>query len=420
MNTGSKPRILIVGGGFGGIETALGLKDVADQYQVTLLSDKTYFEYYPALYKVVTGALPTEVSIPLWMIFDQTAITVEHDRAVTFIPEEKRVIGESGSHYEYDYLVLAIGSQTNYFSIPGLAEHSLSFKSVHEALRLKNHFYRLFTQGNGVKEELVSLLHIVIVGAGPSGVELAGDLKEYLQTLAEKHHVDPSLVTIDLIESNPRVLPSLPESVSRMAEARLRKLGINIFTNRTLMQKDIEEVHLRDMQMKTETVIWTAGTKINEQFAKIPALAFSARKRVVVDEYLRVPELSNFFIVGDGAETPYSGLAQTAIHNGKYVAQAIKKVITGKTLTPYNPHKGAYIIPIGSRWAILAMNRFRAYGFLPWVLRTLVDVRYYAHILPFRRLWYVLREGKKYGGIAGGCKNEEECLPPEPPKHHEK
>lgn len=411
MEEKKKQRIIIVGGGFGGIETALGLKHLGKQAEILLISDKTYFEYYPALYKVVTGTMPTEVAVPLDLIFDKTAIRIEQDKITKFLPDEKKIIGESGTTYDYDHLVLAIGSQTNYFNIPGLGELSLGFKSVHEALRLKNHFYDLFVQGKGFKDELVALLHIVIVGAGPSGVELAGDLKVYLQELALKYNVDPSLVTIDLIESNPRVLPVLPEKVSKQAEARLRKLGINIFTNRTLMEKDITDVHLRDMQMKTQTVIWTAGTKINELFASIPGAEFSIKKRVLVDEFLRMKGRNDFYIIGDGADTPFSGLAQTAIHNARYLAKALSRVVNGKKPKPYKPHKGGYIIPIGSRWAILVVKWFRMYGIIPWLIRTVVDLRYYAHILSWSRVWYILREGKKYEGIGGGCSNQKECLP---------
>ena len=406
METAKRPRVVIVGGGFGGIEVALQLKGFNKYCEVLLISDKTYFEYYPGLYKVVTGMLPTEVSIPLWMIFDKTPIRVEHDKITLFDTEQKTVTGESGTVYHYDYLVIAMGSQTNYFGIEGLPEHSFGFKSVHEALRLKKHFYHLFIEGNGIKDDLISLLHILIVGAGPSGVELAGDLKIYLKELAQKHHVDTSLITIDLIEAAPRILPMLPPEVSAKAEWRLRKLGINIFTNRALLKEDIETVHLKDMQLKTETVVWTAGTKIHDYFRSIPGAEENEKKRIIVNEYLSLPLHPQVFIIGDGAATPFTGLAQTAMHNGKYVGKAIRSLLQGKKPAIYKPHKGAYVIPIGHRWALFVWRKLQIYGLVPWLLRSLIDLRYYAHILSPGRVWYMLREGKKYHGLAGGCEQE--------------
>ncbi len=405
MEAKKSPRILIVGGGFGGVEVALRLRSIAGKAaEVTLVSDKTYFEYFPALYKVVTGAIPTEVSIPLWMIFDKTKITVVHDRIIGFKPETNLALGAEGSQYHYDYVVIALGSQTNYFGLDGLDKLSFGFKSVNEALELKQHLCTLFENCENLShDELVARFHVVIVGGGPSGVELAGDLKDHLQAMAIENKVDPSLITIDLVESNGRLLPMLSEKISVKAEHRLRNLGINIYTHRTLVREDIEQVFMKDMQMKSSTVIWTAGTKINNLFYSIPGAHEGEKKRVAVNSYLQLPEKDNVFIIGDGAATPFSGLAQTAIHNGAYVAQVIKKLLQGKKPESYKPHKGAYVIPIGKNWAIFTWDGLRMYGRFPWFLRSLVDLRYYAHLLSLHRLWYVIREGRKYRSFSGGC-----------------
>jgi NADH dehydrogenase FAD-containing subunit len=245
-------------------------------------------------------------------------------------------------------------------------------------------------------KEAVAKLHTVIVGGGPSGVELAGDLTHYLRELAKSFNVDPSLITIDLIESAPRILAALPEKVSQKAEKRLRMLGVNIYPNRAVTGQNINEVLVGGMNFETTTVIWTAGTRINSVYRSLPNLTFDERGRVEVNEFLALPKDNNIFVIGDGAATKYSGLAQTANHNGSYLGKSLAKRIQGRTPEPYVPHPVSFVIPIGNFWALFVHGRAVWKGFLPWILRSAVDFRYFTSVVPF---WYVLdvfRQGHKY------------------------
>jgi NADH dehydrogenase len=356
----------------------------------------------------VTGALPIEVSVPIAKIFPQTNITFR-EATYTAVDQAKQtisVVGADGTADEiaYDYLVLALGSETNFFNIKGLPELSYSFKSVDAALRLKQHFCELFGKAKQLtKDELVSMLHVLIVGGGPSGVELAGDLRTYLTKVADSFAVDPSLVTIDLIEAASRVLPTMSPDVSAKAEARLRKMGVNIFVNRALASQEVEEVILKDMQMNSHTVIWTAGTRINTAFTEIPGVTFDERKRVIVSPTLSLPNDNHIFIAGDGAATTYSGLAQTAIEHGAFIGRHIDRAISGKPTKPYAPKRPSFVIPIGTNWAIFSHNNFAMTGFLPWLLRNAIDFRYFTHIVPLAHVFAVFKKGKKYRKINGGC-----------------
>jgi NADH dehydrogenase len=218
--------------------------------------------------------------------------------------------------------------------------------------------------------------------------------------LAKEVGVDPSFVTIDIVESNGRLLPTLPEKVSRLAEMRLRKLGINILTNRALQSQDIAEIALKDMDMKAGTVVWTAGTRISTSYDGLP---LSERKRVVVTPMLTLPGDNHVFIAGDGAATQYSGLAQTAIHNGEYIADAILRMIHDKSVKPYVPHRPSFVVPIGSNWAILNSGTFVMTGFIPWILRNMIDFRYFTSIVPLSHVFEVFRKGYKYRKSHGGC-----------------
>jgi NADH:ubiquinone reductase (H+-translocating) len=404
MKAKQRTRVVIVGAGFAGIEVAKRLQKSGAPVDLTVVSKSESFEYYPALYRLVTGALPIEVSVPLRVILPQKDISLITG-TYTGLDQARQVITlEGGSEIPYDYLVLALGSETNYFNIPGLPENSFSFKSVKEALRLKQHFCTLVAKCKTLpKEEAVALMNTIIVGGGPSGVELAGDLKHYLTRVAIEFGVDPSLVTIDIIEASNRVLPTLPEKASRIAEARLRKMGVNIFTNRALQSQEIEEIALKDMDMKTGTVIWTAGTRINQHYASIPNASFDERKRIVVTPTLTLPNDNHVFIAGDGAGTPYSGLAQTAIHNGAYIAAAIKRLISGKLVRAYVPKRPSFVIPIGNNWALFVHTSMILTGFIPWILRNAVDFRYFTNIVPFSHVLAVFHKGKKYRKVKGGC-----------------
>lgn len=393
----SPKKVVIVGGGFGGIATIQKLRKSGVDCDITLVTKGDVFEYYPALYKLVTGALAIEVSVPYKRIKGLNNIHIEKGLFTSLDPARQVIILESGKELPYDYLVLALGSETNYFNIPGLSDLSLSFKSVKEAFRLKRHFCELFGTAMSLSpKDAVSKLHTVIVGGGPSGVELAGDLTHYLRSIAKSFNVDPSLVTIDLVESSPRLLPTLPEKVSQKAERRLRMLGVNIFTNRAVTSQDINEVTMGGMNFESNTVIWTAGTRINSVYHKIPNIEFDSRNRVVVSDFFSIPKDNNVFVIGDGAGTKYSGLAQTAIHNGQYLGKHLGTLMKGGIGHPYKPKPVSLVIPIGNYFALFIHGKHLFRGFLPWLLRSVVDFKYFLSLVPF---WYVLdvfRQGYKY------------------------
>ncbi|HRH24756.1 MAG TPA: NAD(P)/FAD-dependent oxidoreductase [Candidatus Paceibacterota bacterium] len=394
MDENSPKKVVIIGGGFGGIAVAKKLSKLRN-IEVTLITKNPLFEYYPALYKLVTGALAIEVCVPYNKIFKASDnITVLEGFYESYDKNSKIVTLLDGRTFSYDYLVLAMGSQTNYFDIQGIEEFAFAFKSSFEALRLKQHFLDLLRASQDIsKEELVERFHVTVVGGGPSGVELAGDITTYLRKMTKRYHVSPSFVTIDLIESNARVLAMLPESVSKKAEARLRKLKVNIYTNRTLQAQDLDSVTASGMTIKSGTVIWTAGTKINDSFSPLP---LDAKKRVSVKEDLSLPDDKNVFVVGDGAGAPGSGLAQGAIAHGEYVAKAIALRLKNKKPEPFKLKPTGYIVPIGHNWAVLSYKNMTISGFIPWIMRSFVDFKYFTSIVPFSYVLEVFRQGKKY------------------------
>lgn len=378
---------VIVGGGFGGVRAALDLAKNKN-LEIVLISKNPNFEYYPGLHKLVGVSEHAVYEIPLATIFkSKKNVRVIIGEATSLDPVNKTV-AVGAETLSAQYLVIAVGSQTAYFGIPGLAEQSFGFKSVAEAKRLRSHVEQAFrNHAHSEKTEQVTGLNFVVAGAGPNGVDLAGELACFGRKLAARYKLPASLMTIDLIETGPRVLQMLPEAVSEHVERRLRELGINIFCNRDLKNEDNLAIELADMKIKSKTLIWTAGITTNEWVKKISGFAFGKKDRVVVDEYLQAKGFPGVYIIGDAADTPYSGLAQTAISDAEYAARAIAAQSRGKQPKPYIPHPNAFNIGTGPRWSVMLVGTFVMYGLVPYLVRTLIDIRFFLSILPAGEVW---------------------------------
>lgn len=392
----SQEKVVIVGGGFGGVSTALGLaRSNLPDVKIILISDIPHFEYHPSLYRVVTGKSPLEVCIPLSEIFKNTKVEIVEDTITRLDTNGKVLKGSSESRYSYDFLVLALGSEAAYYNIPGLKENAFGFKSIREALVLKRHLHEVFANcKDAPKDQKTTLVHIVVIGGGAAGTELAGELAVYTKGMALSHKIDPSLVTIDLFEAAPRILATLPEDVSEKIRVRLQSLGVNIFLNRAVEKEELENVYLKDMQVKAKTVIWTAGVKPNSFYSTVASFEFDKRGRVIVDEYLRAKNLDNVFVIGDGASTANSGTAQTAVLDGKSVVENINRQIQGESLIKAVSKKSILVIPVGPSWAAAPVGDLRFYGRMGWFIRKVADLKYLLTILPPREAFLAFQSKK--------------------------
>lgn len=382
--------VVIVGGGFGGVRTALNLSKKGD-LEITLISNNLNFEYYPGLHKIVGVSRRPTYQVPLKSIFKNTGVKLVVD-TVTDVNMQTKTVLTAANSYSADAIVVAVGSQTDYFNIEGLEGVAYGFKSVAEAKRLRAHIEEMFAKhARAEKTEAVVGLHMVIVGAGPNGVDLAGELSAFGKKLAKDYQIAESLLTIDLIEAGFRVLGMLPEKVSHRVEARLRSLGVNVLCNRDLKKDESWTVTLADMKMGARTLVWTAGVSSNELVKKINGLVLGRRNRGAVDEYLQAKGTSqvfeNVFLIGDVADTPYSGLAQTAIYDGVYISNLILDKSQGKKLKPYMPRKNAYNIGVGRRWSVMQVGSLVMYGMIPYLVRTLIDIHFFVSILPLGEVW---------------------------------
>ncbi len=369
-------QVTIIGGGFAGVRAAIELAE-NQANKVTLVSDRSDFQYYPTLYSSATGHSHLESWAPLGEIFaDYPNIHVYIDTIEHIQADAKNVRGASGTTYHYDTLIMAVGVVTTYFGIPGLENYAYGIKNEAEIKKLKQ---RLFID---IAEKRQLDRNYVVVGAGPTGVELAGALGTYIKRLCKYYGVKDHGITVRLVEAAPRVLPRSNERVSRRVERRLHKLGVKVETNKKVEKENAQALIVSGKPIESHTVIWTSGVTNHPIFMAHPHVFTLAKNgRVVVDEYLRA--YKNIYVLGDNAATPYTGLAQTAIHDALTVVRNLERQRDGKQPKRYRPRLPVTAIPVGSGWAVIEWKFIRIYGWLGGLIRRAADLVGYSEILPF-------------------------------------
>ncbi len=374
-------KVVIVGGGFAGVRAALDL--AADRrFDVTLISERADFEYHAALYRSATGRSTLEVLVPLAEIFDRKPVTVIAERAKSVDPAAKKLVGERDS-YNYDILILALGVVTEYYGITGLQEFSYGIKSMQEALELKQHLHAQ------LEDPAQTDNHYVVVGGGPSGVELAAELSSYLQRIYRLHR-SLGRFQVELVEAAPTLLPMLPPKLADKIQHRLAKLGVKVETNTPVKGETADSLMLPEGQVKTHTVVWTAGVAGNPFFSASPGVfSLGKGRRVEVDARLQAAE--NIYVLGDSALTPKSGWAQTAVYDADYVTDNLR----GGRSRAYQPKQPVAAIPVGPKWCAVAWGRWRLYGRLGWTVRRWLDLKLYLAILPVRAALHTWLVGSK-------------------------
>lgn len=413
----AKPRIVIVGGGFGGVRTATQLSRHQD-LDITLISNLSTFAYYPQLYHAATGGSRSGSALPLTEVLEGTGVKLIQDVITGIDPAAKTVSSIDGkTSYAYDKLVMALGCVTNYFGIAGLKEFSFGVKSIIEAEEFKRHLHDQLLSEN--KPDL----NYVVVGGGPTGVELAASLDAYLERITKLHGLESRDDFVTLVEAAPRLLPRSAEGVSAKVKAKLESMGVKVMVGATVKAETAEALELAGESIATKTVVWTAGTAVNPFYYANGAHFQLAAKggRVMVSDHLEAKE--DVYVIGDNAATPFSGLAETAIHDANYVAEDIVRAIHGKTRPAYRPKPPISVIPVGEHWAAAEWRGKYVTGYLGYVLRRLGDLVGYADVEGWGKALKVwMADGKVEDGCqicASGGKKEaskvEVPLTPAPP-----
>jgi NADH dehydrogenase len=390
----------IVGAGFGGVKAALELAK-HHHNRITIITDKPDFQYYPALYGTATGRSHLQSWVPLSKIFTgKLNVEILIDSVLSIDPDKKELKGKAGNKYEYDNLILALGSVTTYFGIKGLDEHTFGIKSEDEIKELKHHLYKQIAE-QGVVEK-----RYVIIGGGPTGVELAGALGSYIRRLRKHHQLPHKRIGITLVEAAPRILPRMHPSSSAKALKRLEKIGIDVEVNKKVESASDDGLMVSGKPLNSHTVIWTSGVANHPFFAE-NAKHFELAKngKVVVNKFMRTKH--GIYVIGDNAFTPFSGLAQTALHDAKFVTKNIHRRQFNKLPKRYKAVLPPVVVPVGDDWAAFEWRFIRLYGWPAALLRRAADMVGYHDYLPLGHALGVWRAQTEY---------EDDYFTPTPPK----
>ena len=384
-----KPRIVIIGGGFGGVAAARALRK--SNAEVALIDRRNHHIFQPLLYQVATAVLsPSDVAAPIRQLARKQKNLSVMMAEVTGVDLKSRSLtiesdGVGTRIVPFDYLILAPGMQASYFGHDEFAEHAPSLKTIADGEAIRTKILRAFEMAELVEDpaERARLLTFVLVGAGPTGVELAASIAQgaAITLRSNFRNIDPSKTSITLLDGAKRILPSFAESLSRKAARRLERLGVRILTEALVEKVDQHGVIVAGRRIESATVLWTAGV------APAPILKLLNAKsdragRVCVTPFLSVPDHAEVFVVGDAAALTQDGralpgVAQVAIQEGRYVGRYIGAQIKRHTTTrPFRYFDKGNMAVVGKNFAVLETRRIRLSGVTTWFIWAFIHLMF--------------------------------------------
>jgi NADH dehydrogenase len=381
-DTTTAPHVVILGGGFAGLHAAKEL--AGERVRVTLVDRRNHHLFQPLLYQVATAALnPSDIAIPIRRVLRNAAnVTVLLGEAKSVEPAKKRVVLDDGSALEYDYLVVATGATHSYFGNDAWAAHAPGLKSLEDALEIRRRVLLAFEAAE--REPGVAARHawltFVVVGAGPTGVELAGAFAEIARRVLRRdfRRIDPGDARVFLVEAGPRILSMLDPSLSDDARRELVRMGVDVVTGERVLAIDGEGVQVGTRRIAARTVIWAAGVAASP-LAKSLGVPLDRAGRVSVADDLRAPGLADVWVTGDLAAfvqngKPIGGLAPIAIQQGTHAARSILRAVDGLSTRPFTYVDRGTMVTIGKASAVADVRGWRFGGTFAWLAWLFVHV----------------------------------------------
>ncbi len=369
----NKTKIVIIGGGFGGVYTARYLERLlGEKAEITLINKSNYFLFTPLLHEVATGGLtPDSVVEPIREVFRGTCVKFVEDTAVTVKQNEKEII-TSNSSFAYDYLVISTGAQTNFFGVSGAKEHSFSLKDLNDAISIRNHILQTFEQAMASGKK--SLLTCTVVGAGPTGAELAAELLEYMRDTLCTYYKNSGFskedVKINLITNTAEIITQFPVPMREIALKELRKKGVNVMLNVCVVKVEPHLIIFADgTKLESHTIVWVAGVK--PTLTETKSLDVGIKGRIEVNDYLQSCKNPEIFALGDAGGS-FPMLAQVAVQQAKTVANNIYALTKKRELSKFSFYQKGLLISFGQWYAIGYFFGMTFRGRLMWVLWRLV------------------------------------------------
>jgi NADH dehydrogenase len=386
ISKGNRKRIVIVGGGFGGLKLANQLK--GNDFQVILIDKNNYHQFPPLIYQVASAGMePSSISFPFRKNFQKRKNFFYRMAELRAIYPEKKMIQTSIGKVDYDYLVLAAGATTNFFGNENIETNAMPMKTVSEAMGVQNailsNLERAITCST--KQEQQELLNVVVVGGGPTGVELAGVFSEMKHTILPHDYpdLDQSLMNIYLIEAGNRLLSSMSIETSITVEKYLRKMGVNVLLNKMVTDYRDHKVMLADgSSISTRTFIWVSGVAA-QTVGNLPAEHLGRGRRIKVNAFNQVEGMEDVYAIGDQCimiedeayPQGHPQLAQVAIQQGINLGKNLKRVAKGKEMKPFRYKNLGVMATVGRNKAVAEFANIKLKGFIAWLMWLLVHLR---------------------------------------------
>jgi NADH dehydrogenase len=416
-----KPRVVIIGGGFAGSQLAKALRKV--DVQVVLVDKHNHHTFQPLLYQVATAGLEADSIIhPFRKGFENQKNFYFRMGEVEFIDTERKVVETSIGSISYDYLVIATGAITNYYGNEQIKQYAIPIKSIEDALLLRNKILANFEQAllTEDEEELNSLMDYVVVGGGPTGVEVAGALAELKKHIFPKDYKELDFVKMDihLIEGTPRLLNGMSEEASQKAIEFLKEFGVQVWTNCCVKSYDGYTVGLDNgKKLITKSLIWAAGV-IGAPIEGIRKESIVKGRRLKVDQYNRIDGYENIFAIGDVAamlteDTPkgHPMMAPPAMQQGQLLGENLQNLLKGKPLKAFKYIDRGSMATIGRNKAVVDLKAFKTQGFFAWLIWMFVHlisiIGYRNRLVVFTNwLWSYVSYDKGLRLIVGKSENK--------------
>ena len=377
------PRIVVVGGGFGGAFTVQRLvrRLQSDEAEVVLIDRNNFFVFHPFLVEAGTGSLHPQHAVVGLRAFTRSGHLIMGDFTGGDLRQQTitlRPVGESQERtLDYDHLVLALGSVTNVPPVPGLLQHGLQVKGVADAVALRDRAIRLLEQANQTDDPELrdQLLHMVIVGSSFTGVEVAGEFEVFLKRACRRYpNLDPDRIRITLVDMAGRILPNLDEALADFAADKLRQRGVHLRLGTTVRSVGPDRVVLDNgEELRARTLVWCAGIAPNPQLEQLD-LPADERGWALCDPDLRVRGHRNVWAIGDCAVNPdprgkpYPATAQAAVQQGRHLADNIVRVLRGEPTRPCVIKDKGALVALGCRTGVARLGKLKLEGFPAWFL----------------------------------------------------
>ncbi|MFW5643167.1 MAG: FAD-dependent oxidoreductase [Alkalispirochaeta sp.] len=429
----SKKRIVILGGGYGGVHAAKKLYKrfkKRNDIEITLIDKNPYHTLMTELHEIAGSRTePETVQVSFHKIFGGKRVDVVIDE-ITGVDFDKKVLKSDNTQYSYDYLVIGAGGAPEFFDIPGVQEHSFTLWSLEDALRIRTHIENRFREAakEPNSERRRQMLTFTIAGAGFTGIELAGELLERRDVLCPKYHIDIREVRVLIIEAKDSILPIFPEKPKKKAEQRIRRMGAELMLNAMITGADEGVVRIGDQEIPTDTFIWTAGIHGGEFSSRVDltkghtalgecsvasiegihgmaGCAFDEderyvvgqRGRLLVNDYMQSVDRKSVYVVGDiqwyvEEEHVLPQVVETALQTGETAAKNIIAEIEGKEKEEFSSNYHGFMVSVGSRYGVAHVVGISMSGFFALGIKHLINLHYLFGLAGVNAVWEYIRE----------------------------